>query len=62
MAEPNDQDHAEADPFLAGYQAGVAAERERCAAICDEYAHTHTTTRKGEGAEICAARIRNLLE
>ena len=37
----------------------VAAERERCAEICDELARENRTTRKGEGAELCAARIRS---
>lgn len=34
------------------------AERERCALICSEYARDHSTTRKGEGASVCANLIR----
>jgi hypothetical protein len=33
-------------------------ERERCAKICDDLAHENRLTRKGEGASLCAARIR----
>jgi len=33
-------------------------ERERCAKICDDLAHKNRLTRKGEGASLCAARIR----
>lgn len=35
----------------------VSAERERCGKICDDFAKSHQTTRKGEGAAICAVRI-----
>lgn len=37
----------------------IAAERERCAKICDDIARSNRTTRKGEGAELCAHRIRS---
>lgn len=33
-------------------------ERERCAQICDDMARSHRTTRKGEGAALCASAIR----
>jgi hypothetical protein len=36
----------------------VAAERERCAKVCDDIAHENRVTRKGEGASLCANRIR----
>lgn len=35
-----------------------AAERERCAKICDDLARENRVTRKGEGASLCADRIR----
>lgn len=35
-----------------------AEERERCAKICDDLARENRVTRKGEGASLCADRIR----